>query len=295
MLKSLPKSEWTDDLLMGEVRRWCLSHGKRGRYKCQWGASFEDMFLVPSGRYSSSMGQGDFLHYSSHSREYMLDVGALWSVFSNANKVDDTFEDGDSIYVDSRAIEHVHVYNADVKSSRGPDYDRPWSKEEDEVIQEMYPLYGPSVRRWDKRLEERTVPQIVERARELSLSFRTSRKRSDKQRRMSHDKARLSNTSGKRRKSVRRSEKTTEKSVKATDEHVPSRVESHKSGEDYKSKYAVYDHDGTPLGWYTWEDVLLKFSQEARIKEGKTSALGAAWNHPPRSSNAVVLTTAIRS
>lgn len=156
----------------------------------------------------------------------------------------------------------------------------------------MYPLYGPSVRKWDKKLKERTVPQIVERARKLSLPFRTSRKRSTKRRRSAQAQTRSNNASSKRRKSVKRSVTVTEGSVTATDENVLSRGERDKGSE---SRYAVYDHDGTPLGWYTWEDVLLKFSQEARMRAGATSALGAAWNHPPKNSNVIVLTTAIRS
>ena len=58
---------------------------------------------------------------------------------------------------------------------------RPWTRREDAVLYEMYPLYGISVRKWTKQLPGRSIGEILDRAHELSVRYVSQRERESRQ------------------------------------------------------------------------------------------------------------------
>lgn len=55
----------------------------------------------------------------------------------------------------------------------------PWTKREDDILREMYPIHGITVRKWTKALPGRSVEEILDRAHALKVRYVPQRERKD--------------------------------------------------------------------------------------------------------------------
>ncbi len=67
--------------------------------------------------------------------------------------------------------------NGSVAGRRGPTRSRRWSAREDAILIEMYPIFGMSLNRWNKKLIDRSPVEILDRAHELNVRYVPERER----------------------------------------------------------------------------------------------------------------------
>ena len=80
------KSEWTDEIILERVERWCHDKGICGFYRMRSKSLFT-LFISRSDTFSPSIGRGHMLYGTQMVREYKLDIDKLQRVFAQENRV----------------------------------------------------------------------------------------------------------------------------------------------------------------------------------------------------------------